>query len=63
MVDKEILKEHDKIVGDLGKIVLGIIMMVVSGLHLLKIFESSSSIMAILLFFGGIGTMMWGIRK
>jgi len=62
MVDKEILKEKDKIVGDLGKILLGIIMLVTSILNLFGIYTNISTI-SVLLFFGGIGTIMWGIRK
>jgi len=44
----------------LGKVVLGLIMMIISVLVLFGIYADIKT-MAVLLFFGGIGTIMWGI--
>ena len=63
MVDKEISQEHNKIVGDVGRIIVGVIMIFIAVSQLFKIFELDSSMISILLLFGGIGNIMWGIRK
>ena len=52
----------DKLTITIGRVALGSLMMFVASLQLLNLYQFENRVFVILLIFGGIGTIMWGLK-